>query len=91
MTSREAFTHHYTAQEVFIPGVDGSAWETWQAAIEWARKQAEEACDKISKEEWRQYKGHGENLDPAKRANSHTEGVSDGADICSAAINEALS
>ena len=55
MTSREAFEAHFLKltgeRPHLIQGAYNSMprrcdWATWQAAIEWASKRAQEACDK---------------------------------------------
>jgi hypothetical protein len=52
-----------------------------------ALEEAAKLCDEICSDYWDQYKGRGKHApNNPNRANSHTEGVGDGADMCSDAI-----
>ena len=51
-----------------------------------ALEEAAKVCDAIANAEWDAYKGRTEPIDRSKLYNAHTEGISDGADECAAAI-----
>jgi len=57
MTSREAFEAHWASKTVHIPGPDGSAWVTWQAAYEAGRTAERSACEKDAGEFARKWWG----------------------------------
>lgn len=77
------------AREAHGP-ITGKWWDMDTAALQrfaslvaaHEREQCARVCDRYEAEHWRGYKSN----DPSERANPHTEGLSDGAGECAAAI-----